>query len=468
MTSFRDRSALRPYQTYLADLIEEKECLLLAVEMGLGKTAATLTAIRRLLDFGEVTRVLIIAPLRVANDTWPDEIEAWSHARLLTYEVLTGSDEQRRQRAARPADIHIVNRENVPWLVEHLGEAWPYDMVVWDESSGLKSWKKRTPNKSLTRFGAMAKARKHVKRFVELTGTPSPNGIIDLGGQIYMLDGGQRLGTSRSAYEKRWFEADYMGWNLKPRPNAEKEIMGLISDVMVGLRAEDYIAMPEVIMNTVHVDLPPKVMKEYRQFERTLVADAYDVEAVSRGVLTNKLLQFANGSLYQEGEVDPVTLRRKRGPDVPVHEEKLKALDSIIEEAAGENILLAYSFRFDLARIRKRYPSAVVFDEEPDAVKLWNAGKIRLLLAHPASVGHGLNLQHGGHIAVWYGMTWSLELYQQFNKRLPRPGQLHPVVIHHIIARDTMDETALTVMSNKEATQDAVTNSVRVRLLTPR
>lgn len=473
VSNVRDRTDLRHYQTYLADAVFEMEAVMLAVDMGLGKTAATLTAIRKLLDFFIVRRVLIVAPLRVAEETWPDEISAWKHTRVLSFEVLTGPGAQRRTRAQMEADLHIINRENIRWLWALWGDKWPYDMVVWDESSRLKAWKKRTPKKNpktgkraLTEFGAMAQARGHVDRFVELTGTPSPNGIRDLGGQIYMLDGGRRLGANKTAFEQRWFDADYMGYKLEPKPHAHKEIMGLVKDIMIGMRAEDYIELPPFVPNIIKVDLPDKAMREYKRFERTLVSDAYDVEAVSRGVLTNKLLQFANGSMYQETEFDEATGKKVRPPAVPIHDAKLEPLDRIIEEAAGESVLVAYSFRFDLERIRKAFPSAVVFDEEPNFIKLWNAKKIGIGLAHPASVGHGLNMQFGGHICVWYGLTWSLELYQQFNRRLARPGQPHPLVTgHHILARGTMDEVAYATMNSKGATQDAVNDAVRIRLI---
>ena len=448
----------------------------MSVEMSLGKSASTLTAVKRLLDIGETKRVLIVAPLEVAKNTWPDEIAVWEHTKHLDFTVLIGDPAKRQDKARDGASIHIINRELITWLVEFWGEAWPYDMVVWDESSRFKAGKKRSAGSKkpdpktgkkrppkLSEFGAICSIRKFVKRIVLLTGTPAPNGLHDLWGQAYVLDFGHRLGATMHAFEGRWFDKGYMGWDMSPRPHAEGEIMGLLKDVMIGLRAEDYIELPPKVMGKVFVDLTPAQMKEYGRFEKTLITETYDVEAVSKGVLTNKLLQFANGSLYRPIEGTYPVEREV----VHIHDAKIDALERIIEEAAGQNILVAYSFKFDLERIKKRFPSAVVFDDDPDFVKNWNDGKIRLGLAHPASIGHGLNLQHGGHIQVWFGLTWSLELYMQFNQRLARPGQANDrVYIYHILARGTNDETVYEAMNIKGATQNQITQAVRVRLLT--
>lgn len=531
---------LRSYQKFFADLIVEKPGVLLSIDMGLGKTATTLTAIRRLLDAGEVRRVLIVAPLRVATDTWPDEIGEWTHTRAMSFTLIRAEDDDpevvaatkdaydremtalkaaseqryqdaldlgmtkkdarrfanaghgvpssiagkvaqrvqtetkrliRERLAQQDTDIHIINRENIQWLWQFWGKRWPYDMVVYDESSRLKAGRKRTAGKktedgkkcaqNLSEFGSLCMARPYISRVVELTGTPSPNGVQDLWGQAYFIDRGQRLGTSRTAFEQRWFNKDYLGFNLEPRPGAEAEIMERMSDIMFSLRAEDHIDLPPVIYNTVPVTLPPKMLKDYREFEKTCVSDVHDVEACSRGVLTNKLLQWANGSMYRNVEGDGP----KRREIVHIHDLKLDALSSVLEEAAGRSVMVAYSFKFDLERIKRRFPKAVIFDEDPDAVKKWNAGKIKLLLSHPASIGHGLNMQFGGHIACWFGLTWSLELYQQFNKRLPRPGQsAEHVYIHHIVARGTADEDVMGAMAVKGATQDSVTSAVRARI----
>lgn len=467
-TGKRPEGMLRSYQRYLADQIVVRPYLLGAAEMSLGKTAATLTGVRRLLRRNPKSRCIIIAPLRVAENTWPQEIDEWEHLADLTHTVVCGDEAQRTAALAVDADLTVMNRENLQWLWSKIGGAvgWRWDILIYDESSRLKGFTKRTKGTAkspsrLTEFGVLAQARKRLKRVVELSGTPSPNGLIDLGGQAFILDQGERLGPNKTQFLKRWFNQNQFSYEITPKDHAEEQIMDLMKDVMVGLRAEDYIDLPPLHKNVVPVKLPPKIMREYRAFEKTLVAERYDVEAVSRGVLTNKLLQFANGSLYRniEGTEPP------QREIVPVHDLKLKALESVIEEAAGENVLIAYSFKFDRDRIKKRYPKAVLFDEEPDFVRKWNAGKIRIGVAHPASIGHGLNLQHGGFIQCWYGLTWSLELYDQFNRRLARPGQKnHTVFIHHILAENTEDFRQYENLNTKGITQDAITNRVRVRL----
>lgn len=456
---------LRNHQRWMEQCIYRKPYLLLASYMGSGKTASVLTAARRLLDEFMIRRILIVAPLLVAENTWPDEIEKWEHTRPLSYEVITGPEDRRRARLANPAEIHIINRENIPWLWRELRRKWPYDWVVWDESSRLKAGKKRTgggkkvredgsvAKPQLSEFGAICAARKHTSMVTELTGTPAPNGLQDLWGQIYLLDQGERLGTTKTDFLRRWFYSDYHGYKHTPFAHSEREIMGRIKDVMVCLREEDYADLPPLVSNVVKAPLPKKAVEQYRKFEKTLVAEDYDVEAVTRGVLTNKLLQFANGSLYNED-----------GADLHVHDAKIEALQRIVDEAAGQPILVAYSFKFDLQRILKKFPQAVVLKDDPDAVKRWNRGEIPMLLAHPASAGHGLNLQEGGNIAVWYGLNWSLELYQQFNKRLHRGDQKRTVFLHHIVAPGTVDEDVLAAMQRKGATQDSVTEAVRVRL----
>ncbi len=468
VTGKRPESALRSYQRYLAEQIVVRPYLLGAAEMSLGKTAATLTGVRRLLRAKRNSRCIIVAPLRVAENTWPDEVHEWEHLSDLTYTVVCGDEAQRTAALKVDADLTIINRENLLWLWKKIGGAigWRWDILIYDESSRLKGFTRRTKGSKksaprLTEFGVLSQARKRIKRVVELSGTPSPNGLIDLGGQAYILDQGERLGINKTRFLKRWFDQSQFSYEINPKPHAEEEIMGLMKEVMVGLRAEDYIDLPPRIMNPIEVRLPGKIMREYRAFERTLVAERYDVEAASRGVLTNKLLQFANGGLYRQDPDDPKAPRET----IAVHDLKLKALESVIEEAAGENVLIAYSFKFDRDRIKKRYPKAVLFDEEPDFVRKWNAGKINIGVAHPASIGHGLNLQYGGFIQCWFGLTWSLELYDQFNRRLARPGQKnHTVYIHHILAQGTEDMRQFENLNTKGITQDSITNRVRVRL----
>lgn len=422
--------------------------------MGRGKTGAALTAVRRLHDEFVIRHTLVIAPKRVAEETWPDEIAAWEHTAPLSLAVCVGTEAERRAALARRAEVTVINRENLPWLWATLrdGADWFFDCVIVDESSMFKAGKKRTKLRRLTRFGVLARARTMIDRIYLLTGTPAPNGLTDLWGQVYLIDLGQRLGRSQSAFLERWFDVDRYSYKVTPKPHAEREIMAAISDVMVSLPPVHLVEPPVFV--PVRVQLPASAMKEYRRFERTLVSEAYDVEAVSRGVLTNKLLQFANGSMYRED-----------GSVVAVHDAKLDALDDLIERAAGDPVLVFYGFRFDLDQIRKRHPDAVVLNEDPTAVRRWNAGEIKVLLAHPASCAHGLNLQYGGHIAIWFGLTWSLELYLQANARLPRPGQTNLVAIYQIIAEGTADEDVLRVLSYNEATQDAVTEAVRLRLV---
>lgn len=465
----RPESMLRSYQRYLADRIYDMEAVLGAAEMSLGKTGATLTGARRLLRDNPGWKALIVAPLEVARNTWPDEIAEWEHLEDVTYSVVVGTPEQRLAALKVNCDFTIINRENLGWLWKTIKGAigWRWNILIYDESSRLKGFTRRTAGSEttdpqLSEFGVLAAARVRVDRVVELSGTPSPNGLIDLGGQAYILDQGVRLGRTKTAFKQRWFTENKYTFAIEPKPHAEAEIMGLMKDVMIGLRSEDYIDLPPRHFNPIYVKLAPKLMKEYREFEKTLVAEAYDVEAVSKGVLTNKLLQFANGGLYRGDPDDPKAPRET----LVVHDQKLKALESIIAEAAGKPVLIAYSFQFDKERIMKRFPKATFFKDDPNFVKNWNAGKIQIGLAHPASIGHGLNLQHGGFIQVWFGLTWSLELWDQFNRRLARPGQQAPTVfIHVIMAKGTEDERQYANLQMKGTTQDRITNAVRVRLL---
>lgn len=471
----RPRSMMRSYQRYLSDCIYEMPALLGAAEMSLGKTGASLDGVKRLLTDNPKWRCLIVGPLEVIKNTWPDEIAAWEHLKDLTYTVVAGDEQQRLAALAVDAQITLINREVLQWLWKTIGGAigWRWHILVYDESSRLKGFVRRTPavkykdgkkikvKPQLTEFGVLAQARKLIKRVVEISGTPSPNGVIDLGGQAFIIDMGERLGATKAAFLERWFDENQFSREIKPKPNAEAEIMARMKDVMIGLRAEDYIDLPPRHFNVIKVKLPPKVMQQYREFEKTMVAEEYDVEALSRGVLVNKLLQFANGGLYRS---DPDVYPAVR-ETVAVHDVKLKALERIVEEAAGQSVLVAYSFQFDKERIRKKFPHAVFFDECKTFVKDWNAGKIKLGVAHPASIGHGLNLQHGGYIQVWFGLTWSLELWDQFNRRLARPGQRHPTVfIHVIVGEGTEDERQYESLQTKGITQDRITDRVRVRL----
>ena len=473
------REKIRKYQGKVIVRAQRRKYLMLQIDMGLGKTIMVLTAARYLLDRFEIRRLLVIAPLLVAEETWPDEIESWEHTRPLTYEVITGDAERRASRAMIDAEVHIINRENLPWLVEFWGDKWPYDAAAIDEISGFKNPARKTkPTKKAaeealmeeerlrakghtnprvtakrfdTRFGAFCKIRKHLNWVIGMTGTPAPNGLIDLWSQYYMLDQGERLGTTFTAFRDRWFDSDYMKYKWTPKAHAFDEIMDLVKDITISMDSADYLELPPRVDIPVNVYLSAKQMKDYKRFERTLLLEEHDIEAVNEGVLTQKLLQLANGSIYDEDK-----------KAIQIHDLKLDALERIIEEHPGQPILVAYSYKFDVEKLKKRFKHARFIKDEPDAegrsaVKAWNAGKVELLIVHPASAGHGLNLQHGGYIAAWYGLPWSLELYMQFNKRLHRSGQkADRVLIYHILAKDTVDERVLAALRSKDADQARV------------
>ena len=467
------RADMRPYQNWMADKIIELPAVLLGAEMGLGKTGAVLRAIVDLMAQGIVKKVLIVAPLRVAEETWPAEIAKWDFARHLTYRVVTGTEEERiAALRSGPADITIVNRENFLWLRRRIGvRRWFFDMLVYDEASRLKSGRRKTvpkpradgsmPPKRMTELGVIQSIRHRTFKVVELSGTPSPNGLIDLWGPIHALDQGRRLGLTITDYKKRWFRENTYTRRWEPFEHSEEQIMSRIKDVFFSLREEDYLKLPPMIPVDHYVEMTPKEMRRYRDFENEMAIEVKNragereiIEAVNNGVLTNKLLQFANGSLYtSEKEA------------VKIHEHKLDVLESIMEEAFGQSVLVAYSFQFDKEAIRKRFPYVRVFGESVNDMRDWNAGRIRMLLTHPASAGHGLNFQHGSSIAVWYGLTFSLELYRQFIKRLHRSGQkAEKVFLHRIMTRGTADEDILPVLKMRGATQDRISDVVRIRL----
>jgi len=463
----RPRAALREQQRFIADVVEREPFKMIVSHMGSGKTGAALTAARRLLDYQRVVRILVVGPKLVAKETWRDEIETWEHTACLSVAVCVGTQTERKAALAAGAEITCINRENLTWLWQEVGglKGWCWDMVIVDESSTFKAGKKRTAKTRvkdkktgamrtrkggrMTRFGVLAAARPKISRMIHLTGTPGE--LIDLWGQFYLLDQGERLGRDREAFEGRWFSKNAYTHEIKPFDHSEAEIMGMVADLMVSMPKLELVPPPVYV--PIRVDLPPAALAEYHRFRRSLVSEIYDVEAVNAGVLTNKLMQFANGSMYNEtGEV------------VPVHDAKLDALDELIERAAGENVLIFYGFRFDLDQIRKRHPDAVVINECDDAVGRWNRGEIRKLLAHPASCAHGLNMQYGGHIAIWYGLTWSLELWEQANARLPRPGQTDIVAIYQILARGTVDEKAQVVLASKGSNQARIIEAVRAEI----
>lgn len=435
------RDNLHKYQERAVDFICNEQRGMLALDMGLGKSVSTLTAISDMLGAMVASKVLVIAPLRVANSVWAQEARAWRHLEHLRVSVCTGSEKARRAALSLDADVYVINRENIMWLVENYGRRWDFDTVVIDESSSFK-------NSSSKRFKALKKMLPAIERMILLTGTPSPNGLLDLWPQMYLIDYGQRLGRTLTGYKQRFFEQDYMGYRYTPRTGSADRIHELIGDKVIHMSAEDYLDLPDRIDIEQRIDMPAKALSDYKDFERTMLAELDDevVEATTAAVLANKLLQWANGAMYTD--------ENKNWAET--HTAKLDALAEIVEDNEGENILVAYNYKSDLERLLTRFPQARVLDKQQDTIDAWNRGEIQMLLAHPASAGHGLNLQRGGALCVWFGLNWSLEYYQQFNARLHRQGQTRPVRIVHIVCKDTIDERVLTVLRDKDAVQGAL------------
>jgi SNF2 family DNA or RNA helicase len=445
----RSRSDLHSYQLRAVDFIQQRKRCALWLDMGLGKSVTTLTAAADLLDGFAVSRVLVIAPLRVANSVWRQEAALWEHLRHLKVQVCTGTEKARLSALQSQADVYVINRENVPWLVAQYGKRWPFDCVVIDEASSFK-------NASSQRFKALRKTLPDTEYMILLTGTPSPNGLLDLWSQIYLIDFGNTLGRTMTAYKQRFFEQDYMGYKFTPRAGSAEKIHALLRPHILSMSAADYLQLPDRIDLIERVTLPAAALQAYRDFEKTLLAelpDGEEVEAMSAAVLANKLLQFSNGAMYTDD----------LGNWSEIHDAKLEALADLIEQNPNENILLAYNYKTDLVRLQKRFPQARVLDKNPDTVRAWNDGEIELLLAHPASAGHGLNLQRGGSLIIWFGLNWSLELYQQFNARLHRQGQDKPVRVVHLIADDCIDERVMSVLSDKTAMQSALLQALKPR-----
>ena len=441
------RENLHAYQRRAISFIKDRRRCGLFLEMGLGKSASALTAISDLLDEFSIHRVLIVAPLRVANSVWKQETAKWAHLKHLRVSVCTGPQKARLAALQADADVYVINRENLDWLVEAKGAKWPFDMVIIDESSSFK-------NSSTKRFKALRRVLPRTEYMVLLTGTPSPNGLLDIWSQMYLIDFGQALGRTMTSFKQRFFEPDFMGYKFTPREGSADKIHSLIAPSVIHMSAEDYLELPSRIDLIERVDLPSNSLTIYNDFEKTLLAeleDGEEVEAVTAAALANKLLQFANGCMYTDAN----------GSWSSIHTEKLDALAEIIEDNPNENLLVAYNYRFDLERLKARFPDAVVLDKAQETIDRWNKGKIKMLLAHPASAGHGLNLQSGGATIVWFGLTWSLEYYQQFNARLHRQGQTKPVKILHVVARKTIDERVLHVLSSKNATQQQLLTALK-------
>ena len=439
------------YQTYATNFILEHPVAAVLLEMGLGKSVITLTAIYELmLNRFEVEKVLVIAPLRVARDTWPAEIEKWEHLKGLTYSVSIGTEAERLAALRRPAHLYLINRENVDWLITKSGIPFAFDMVVIDELSSFKSH-------AAKRFKSLLKVRPTVKRMVGLTGTPSSNGLMDLWAEFRILDMGQRLGRYITHYRNNFFVPDkrnqQMIFSYKPRAGAEDAIYRLISDITISMKSADFLKMPECIINEVPVALSEKEWSVYQALKEDMVVDLKDeeIDAVNAAVLSGKLLQMANGAVYnEEKEV------------IRIHDRKLDALEDLIEGANGKPVLVAYWYNHDLQRIKERFSVREIKTSQD--IKDWNNGDIPVAVIHPASAGHGLNIQFGGSTIIWFGLTWSLELYQQTNARLWRQGQNDTVVIHHIIAKDTIDEDVMAALRKKEKIQSALIDSVKARI----
>lgn len=422
----------------------------LLLDMGLGKTVITLTALHALHHNNLTRKALVIAPKRVALTTWPEELAKWDHLTSLESTNIVGTPTERERLTETDAPIHIINRENVPWLVQTLGNAWPYDTVVIDELSSFKSATSQR-NKALT------KVRHHITRMIGLTGTPTSTGLLDLFGQYKLIDP-TIFGTRLTVYREKYFTPTKyvygrpVDWQLKP--GAEEAIYEAIRPVTVSMTAADHLTMPDLFTVNHTVAMPTKAHHTYETLKRDLIVDldGETIDAHNAATLAGKLLQMANGALY----TSPTGW-------VTIHQAKLDGLEDIIEAANGQPVLVAYWYKHDLARIRQRFPEARVLDK-PEDFQAWNAGKIQVGLIHPASAGHGLNLQAGGHLIVWYSLTWSLELYQQLNGRLYRQGQKQPVTITHLVTKDTIDARVLASLGRKDSTQAALIGAVKAEL----
>ena len=440
------------YQTYATKFIEEHPVAAVLLDMGLGKSVITLTAIKNLcLDTFEVQKILVIAPLRVARDTWKAELEKWEHLRCIKYSVAVGTEAERKAALQKPANLYIINRENVGWLIEQSGLPFDYDMVVIDELSSFKSHQAK-------RFRSLMKVRPTVKRMVGLTGTPSSNGLMDLWAEFRLLDMGKRLGRFITHYRDEFFRPDKRNgqviFSYKPKDGAEEEIYRRISDITISMKSTDFLQMPECVINEVDVSLSDKEMKMYNGLKKDLVLaiSNKEIDAVNAGALSNKLSQMANGAVYDEDK-----------NYIEIHDRKLDALEDLIEQSNGKPVLVAYWFKHDLERIKKRFTVREIKTSKDIAD--WNNGSIPVAVIHPASAGHGLNIQEGGSTLIWFGLTWSLELYLQTNARLWRQGQKSKtVVIHHIITKGTIDERIMKALRTKETTQDALMDAVKAEI----
>ena len=447
------------YQRHCINKILETKKLGLFLDMGLGKTVTTLTAVKELkYNRFQVCKVLVIAPKKVAEGTWTKEAAKWDHTKMLRVSPVLGSQAKRIRALNTPADLYVINRENVCWLVDYYRNAWPFDMVVIDESSSFKSH-------SAKRFKALAGISSRISRMVELTGTPSPNGLADLWSQVYLLDGGERLGKRYSQFRERYFQPDKRGadgmiYSYEAKPGTEESILAKISDICISMKAEDYLELPDLTYHEVPVELDKKSWKAYQDLERKMILELPEddelISVTSAAALSNKLLQLANGAVYDED-------RQVH----EVHDCKIEAFLELVESLQGKTVLVFYNYQHDRERILKalakselRIRELKTTQDEDD----WNAGRIDILLTHPASSAYGLNLQQGGNHVIWFGLTWNYELYTQANKRLHRQGQVNKVIIHHLVSTGTRDEDVMTALKRKDDVQNWVMESLKARI----
>ncbi|GIN37812.1 DEAD/DEAH box helicase [Heyndrickxia oleronia] len=444
------------YQRYCIDRVLTTPALGLLLDMGLGKTVITLTAVMDLkYNRFTINKVLVIAPKKVAESTWAKEKDKWDHLQLLRISTVLGSQAKRIKALNTPADIYVINRENIPWLVEYYRNSWPFDMVIVDEFSSFK-------NHQAKRFKSLKWVRPHIKRIVGLTGTPAPNGLLDLWAQVYLLDGGERLGKTITGFRERYFEPDQRNrdrvFTYSPKNGADEKIQQLIGDICVSMKAEDYLELPDITYNTIPVNLDSKAQKSYDKLEEEMLlqVDGATIDAGSAAVLTNKLLQLCNGAVYDEER-----------NIVNIHDSKIEAFMELIEGLNGKPALVFYNFQHDRERLIKALSKTSLRIRDlktPQDETDWNNRQIDILLAHPASAAYGLNLQQGGNHVIWFGLNWSLELYQQANKRLHRQGQTEKVIIHHLAVVGGVDEDVAAALENKTNTQDQLMVALKARI----
>ncbi|SDW30991.1 DEAD/DEAH box helicase [Paenibacillus sp. PDC88] len=450
--SVRNRFVPHDYQRYCINRLLTDEAIGLLLDLGLGKTVITLTAVNDLkYNRFAVRRCLVVAPKKVAEATWGNEAAKWDHLKHLRIITVLGTKQQRIKALNTPGDVWVINRENVAWLVEHYRNAWPFDMVVLDELSSFK-------NHQAQRFKVLTWVRPHIKRIVGLTGTPAPNGLLDLWAQIFLLDQGQRLEKRITHYREKYFDRNYNGHGYMAKPGADDVIQRKIADLCVSMKAEDYLELPDCVTNVIPVVLDSKAQKQYDQMEKELLleVEGTEITATSAAALSNKLLQMCNGAMYDEDR-----------HVFEIHDNKIEAFMELVEQLKGKPALVFYSFQHDLIRLKKALEKTKLRIRElktPQDQLDWNAGKIDILLAHPASAAYGLNLQDGGNHVVWFGLNWSLELYQQANGRLHRQGQKQKVILHHLVVQGGADEDVMKALEGKAATQDKLLEALKARI----